>query len=342
MLYIRIVLISLCCFSALSVAQQRQAPVANVMTQSVNFSPMKITIEAVGTAEAVKSVSLYPAAADKVTEVRFKPGQFVKQGEVLLTLDSRRQQAALQRAQIQLADAERTLNRLLTSFKEGAVTQSSVDDAITQRDLAKVAVVQVSADLDDRSLVAPFSGYVGLTDVEKGDRIDLSTLVTTIDDRSQLFVNFSLPESAIGLVDETAQVEIEPWNSRDTIISASLAQFDSRIDQQDRTMRVRAAFENTQDKYRPGLSFKVMLTLAGVQYPEIPEAALAWGATGAYVWLAQDNKAVRVPVAIQQRLRGSILVDANIQQGDLLIVEGIQRLRPGQTVKAINQPLVNN
>lgn len=224
----------------------------------------------------------------------------------------------------------------MKSKTNGAVTQSEVDDAKAEVELAQVALTEATADLDDRKLIAPFSGYLGLTEVEVGDRINQSTLVTTIDDRSQLFINFTVPESSYDLVGNNTQVSVKPWNNRGDALSASLSQLDSRIDAEDRTLKVRATLDNSADVFRPGLSFKVTLTSEGTVYPVVPEASLAWGATGSYVWLAQDGKAVKKNVSIKQRLRGSILVEGALSPNDVLIVEGIQRLREGTDIAPTN------
>lgn len=196
-----------------SFANERKRPPANVLLETIAFAPIQVAVETVGTAEAHRSVSLYPAAADRVTEVHFKPGDFVEKGAVLIELDARRQVSALKRAQIELADRKRDLDRLERSQANGAITQSELDEALSLVDLAKVTVTEAQADLDDRKVLAPFSGYVGLTEVEVGDRINQSTLVTTIDDRQQLFINFSVPESALGLVDKDTQVQVQPWST---------------------------------------------------------------------------------------------------------------------------------
>ncbi len=326
-----IVLIGLV-FSSLATAQQRGQRPANVEAAPLDFAPLQVEIDTVGTAQAIRSVSLYPAVADRVTQVLFTPGEFVKTGQLLLELDARRQHTAVKKAEIELADAERTLKRLQASRKDGAVTQSDLDDAITLRDLAQVTLRDAKADLEDRRVLAPFDGYVGLTDVEPGDRINTSTLITTIDDRRQLFINFDAPEMALNLLHQDTEVLIQPWNNRDVSLHAKLAELDSRIDASDRTLRVRAILDNETDQFRPGLSFKVTLKSDGEAYPDVPEAALAWGATGSYVWLVRDGKAHRVDVAIKQRLRGSILVEGELRPDDILITEGIQRLRQGQEV----------
>ena len=309
---------------------------AKVIMAPVAFEAQRSRIEAVGTAEAIRSVTIFPAAADKVTAIHFTPGQKVKQGEVLLELDSRRQRDAYKRAAIELADAERTVTRLQESRKRGAIAQSELDDAITDRDLMHVALSATQTELDDRKVLAPFSGVVGLTDIEAGDRITQQTAITTIDDRHKLFVHFNAPESAFSMLQGKAEVLLEPWQSGGKTITAHIAQVDSRIDPQNRTLRVRALLDNADDAYRPGMSFRVVLTLTGDEYAVVPEAALLWGATGAYVWLARDGKASKVDVSIAQRLTGRVLVSGDINKGEQLIVEGVQSLRPNQAVAQLD------
>ncbi|MCC2617334.1 efflux RND transporter periplasmic adaptor subunit [Aestuariibacter halophilus] len=320
------------CLMASSHAQQRGASATAVVTQPVAFESALQTTQIVGNAEALRSVALYPAVADRVVAVNFKPGQWVKQGDVLLALDARRQEVAVSRAEIRLKDAERRVQRLLDSKKQGAVAQSDLDDAITVRDLAAVDLREARIALADRSVIAPFDGVVGLTDIEVGDRINEQTLITTIDDRHQLYINFEAPESAAALLNQQTNVALQPWTDRQQTLVATLAQIDSRVSADDRTLKARALLDNPEDVYRPGMSFRVTLQTTGQNYAVVPEASLAWGATGAYVWLNAESKAKRVDVEIVQRLQGRILVKGDIPADGILIVEGIQRLRPGQAV----------
>lgn len=312
-----------------------------VVLNQIEFMHEQQNIEAVGTAEAIKSVTLYPAVADEVTAVNFVPGQKVDKGAVLITLDDRRQVVAVRRAELQLKEAERALKRLMDSRDRGAVAESEIDTATTTRDLAKVTLDEAKADLEDRRVIAPFTGYVGLTDIEVGDRITTTTVVTTLDDRSDLYVNFRAPESAVNLLMSESNVTLQPWTSRDVTLEAEIAQLDSRINSTDRTMAARAILDNERDIFRPGMSFRVKLNLRGERYAAIPEAALLWGATGAYVYTAVEGKAKRIDVSIHQRLRGTILVSGDLKDGDMLVAEGIQSLREGQSITtsmARNQP----
>ncbi|CUA82794.1 efflux RND transporter periplasmic adaptor subunit [Pseudidiomarina woesei] len=306
---------------------------ALVVMQPVGFERVQRFVEAVGYAEAQRSVALYPAVSDLVLEINFKPGQQVKQGDILVRLDDRQQQVNLQRARIQLKDAERTVKRLTASRQQGAIAQSELDVALTARDLLEVAVREAEVAYEDRQIRAPFDGVVGITDVESGDRITTQTLVTTIDQREQLYIDFNAPEAAIELLQDGAELIVRPWASRNTEIAAEIIEIDSRIDVSNRTIRVRAAIDNSSDLYRPGMSFRVALAYQGDSYAVVPEAALMWSADGAYVWIEKDGKAQRVEVNIQQRLEGRILVSGALQLGDNLIVEGVQTLRNGQSVR---------
>lgn len=307
-----------------------------VVVERLSFEYETSQVEAVGTAQAKRSVSLFASVSDEVTSLNFVPGQAVKKGDVLVELDSRLQDVNMQRAEIELEDAQKNLDRVKNSLKQGAVTEREVDDANTTFRLAKVTLLEAKENKEDRLVRAPFDGIVGLTDVEVGDRITPQTQITTLDDRTGLFVNFVAPELAVSYLMEKPTVQLQPWTDRMTLLPAKVAEIDSRVNIQDRTIRARALLDNQNDQYRPGMSFRVTLEVRGELYVAIPEAALSWGANGAFVWLAENEKATRVDVQIAQRLRGRILVTGKLRDGQTLIVEGIQGLRNGQTLNIQN------
>lgn len=328
LLKFRVLLYSaICCLCGLS----SNAIGANVIVEHVQMERAKEQVQAVGSAEALRSVTLYPAVGDKVTAVHFKPGDKVTAGQVLLELDSRRQKAALEEAKIRLSDSQRIKNRLIQSHAKGAVPQSDLDDAKTITELAKVTVTQAETEFEDRQIRAPFDGVMGLTDVEVGDRITPQTAIATIDDTRALYINFNAPESAIRMLRNKGTVSVLPWQSSEAV-DASIAYLDSRIDPQTRTLRAKAKIENSNEQFLPGMSFRIYIEVLGESFAAVPEAALLWGATGPYVWVSEDKQATRVDVKIEQRLAGRLLVSGDLQSKDILVVEGVQRLRSKQAL----------
>ena len=308
-----------------------------VIVQPLQFEYETTLVEAVGSAQAKRSVTLFPSVTDEVKALYFIPGQQVNKDDVLVELDAKLQDVAINRAKIQLLDAQRNFERVTQSLNKGAVTQRDVDDSDTLLRLARVSLDEALANKEDRLIRAPFSGIVGLTDVEVGDRVTPQTQITTLDDRNQLFVNFSAPEQAVGYLLSSPQVTLEPWTERSQKLSAKVTELDSRVSEQDRTIRARAVMDNSSDVYRPGMSFRVSLKIKGERFFAIPEVALSWGASGAFVWLADDATARKVSVQVKQRLRGRILVSGNLKDSKLLVVEGIQGLREGQSLSIEKQ-----
>lgn len=313
---------------------------APVLTHEVQWQSRATLVEAVGTSRALQSVTLYPEVSGEVDAVLFKTGEQVEAGQPLVRLDARDQQLALELAEVELADAERLYSRYKRSEGAGAVTESTLDEAKSAVDRARIALERARVNLTYRTISAPFSGHLGITELDTGARVDPSTPVTSLDDRSELLVTFTVPEVFYGQVEPGQLLELATWNNGSERNRGEVIEVDSRVDPQTRSFTVRARVPNPEDRLRPGMSFRVKLQLAGDEYPLIPEVALQWGGDGAYLWAIQDGRAQRVAATIVQRLAGQILVDARLPQGSIIVTEGVQRLREGQLVDDVATQLV--
>lgn len=320
-------------FCSHAAAQPYGARDALVVVEPIQYAKEENRVEAVGTGEARRSVTLYPAVSEKVTKVNFKSGDFVKTGAVLLNLDDRRQRVALQQAKLNLEDAERTLERIRRSFEQNAVPRSDLDRAVLSRDLALVEKDRAQIEVDDRMVTAPFDGVVGLSDIEPGDRITSQTPVATLDDRQILIIDFKIPEAAVNLLQAGATLTVQPWRYSGAPVSARIIEKDSRIDPQTRLFRVRAELDNREDDFLPGTSFRTTIETDGEEFVAVPEAALSWGPNAPYVWLAREGKAQRISVQIEQRQNDRVLVSGDIEYKDLLVTEGVQNIRQGQALR---------
>jgi len=319
-------LLAACGTDAPSGAPQSRAAV-RVIAEPLRFESERTRVEAVGTSRALQSINVHPASAGEVVAVNFAPGQRVEQGFVLVELDSRDERLAVELGRVRLADAERLFERYRRSADSGAVLPTQLDAAATQVDTARIELDRAQVALDDRFVKAPFAGHVDVTDVDPGDRIGESTLITTLDDRSKLLVSFEMPEVLVGDLQVDDPVSLVAWNREETSRDGQIVELSSRIDPVSRTFVARATVDNTDDSLRPGMSFRVSANVDGRTYPVITETALQWGADGAYVWLIVDGVAERHAVRIIQRQQGRVLVDGDFSAGDLVVVEGIQRMR---------------
>jgi RND family efflux transporter MFP subunit len=308
-----------------------------VITAGAVWEHEMTRVESVGTSRARHTVTLFPAVAGEVVAVNIRANQYIEAGEVLLQLDDRDEKLAVELARVELADAQRQLDRYRRTKDSGAVTVSTLDDAKSAVDRARIALNRAEVALDHRSIEAPFSGHVGLTSLDSGARVDPATEITTLDDRSVLLVTFELPEIVLGQLQEEQMIVLTTWMDNNNEIPGRVVDIDSQVDARSRTFTVRAHVDNTGDRLRPGMSFRVVLTLKGGRYPVVPESALQWGGDGAYVWAVREGQATRVAATIVQRRDGKILLDAKLPEGIPVVVEGVQRMREGQTVHELNE-----
>lgn len=313
-----------------------------VVAEAVRFEAERVRIEAVGTARAKRSVELYPEAAGEVVAVNFTPGERVAEGDALLELDARDERLALELADVRLAEARRLLDRYVAAEARGDATvaatvvdtaRSAVEAARIERDRARVA-------LDKRTVRAPFAGVVGLTDIDPGDRIDPTTLIANMDDRSALLVLFPVPEAFAGRLAPGDPIEIETWTVGRRSALGAIVDVDSRIDPTSRAFNARAQVENPDDSLRPGMSFRVGLDLVGDRWASVPEVSLLWGADGPYVWVVDEGRARRVDVAVVQRVQGRVLVDGDIAPGTEIVAEGVQRMRANLPVRTLDAEML--
>ena len=315
------------------------APAVPVVLASATLGSDRVVLDVLGSGLAARSVTLFPAAAGQVLQLGFKAGQRVAAGQVLLQLDERMERLAVDLAAAQLQAAQRLQARYEATRGTGAVPGSVIDEADSGVRLAEIALKQAREALADRTLRAPFAGVVGLANVESGDRVGMDTAVTTLDDRRTLQVAFELPELYAARVQAGQALTVSNPAFGGRQFAGRIALIDSRVDATSRALRLRADVPNAEDLLRPGMSFQLRLTLSGQPFTSVPELALQWGRDGSFVWVVRQGKALQVPVRSVRREDGRVLVEGALQPGEQVVVEGVQRLRVGVAVQALNAEL---
>lgn len=291
-----------------------------------------VTIEAIGTARARQSVTIFAPIAGEITASSVKAGQRVRKGQTLFQLDEKKARLALDIARSRLLDAERKLKRAEQLLRRNVSSNATVDDARTAFQRAEIELRQAKEVMRDLAVEAPFDGVVGIPKVEIGDRVAPNTPLVTLDDRAELIVEFEVPERYAPRLTVGHAVEGRtPGYDREAFAGA-VRSIDSRIDAQARTVVVRAALDNADDRLRPGMSFAVTVTLPGKAFPRLPELALQFSQQGNYVWAVREGKARKVAVVLVRRLGNEVLIDGKLAVGELVVVEGVQRLKDGSAV----------
>lgn len=306
-----------------------------VIVAPVQVAEDALVLEAVGTGRARRSVMLRVDSAGKVVEMAMRPGERYHEGEILLRLDDTEARLAVELAMTQREEVGRVRDRTERLADTGAVSTVRLREALTAAEIARIEFEQARETLGDRLLRAPFDGVAGFSEVEIGDRVDTSAAIASFDDRSVILVGFDLPEALIGRITPGMAVSATTPAVPGQRFEGKIAEIDSRIAAESRTVRVRVAIDNPDDVLRPGGSFTVRLELPGERYPVVPELALQFARGSLYVWRIQDGVAERVEVRMIRRRSGEVLVEGPLGATDLVVIEGTQRLAPGEDVEIV-------
>ncbi|BCH14781.1 efflux RND transporter periplasmic adaptor subunit [Mesorhizobium sp. L-2-11] len=296
-------------------------------------------LQAIGTGRANASVTVNPYSSGRLVEFLVESGAHVEKGQVIATLDSDTEVIALDRAKVALQDAQAKLDRVKSLRASNAATAVAVADAEVVLANARLALRDAELALQRRSIVAPIAGVVGILPISAGNYVTSQSAVATLDDRSSILVEFWVPERFAAAVKIGAQLSATPIANPNKAYSGTVSAIDNRIDEASRTLLVKAKIANPADSLRAGMSFQITMKFPGDSYPAVSPLAIQWGSDGAYIWTIVDGKAKRVAVRIIQRNTETVLVDAPIVSGDMVVTQGTQSVSEGGEVAIAGEQL---
>lgn len=312
--------------------QRQRGAQQGVVAATVTEETINDRLSAIGTGRAKQTVAVTPYAAGRMTEMLVTSGATVKAGDLIAKLDDEAERIAVDRARFALDDATAKQERMQQLRTSNAATSVQVTEAALAVDNARLALRDAELALARRSIPAPISGVVGILPVAAGNYVSTSTEIARIDDRSSILVDFWVPERYAGMVDVGMPLAAASVARPGEVYEGKISALDNRIDDQSRTLQVQALLENPNDRLRAGMSFQVTMEFPGDVYPAVDPLAVQWGSGGAYVWLVKDGKAVRTDVKIIQRNTDTVLVQAAISPGDIVVTEGVHAVRNGAPV----------
>lgn len=232
----------------------------------------------------------------------------MEQGTIIVKLQDEEEKIALEQAKIELDDARTEEERIKQLQATGATTQVRLRETELALRSAELAVRQAEFDLSQRQITAPIFGWVGIIDLEKGDRVNAQDVLVTITDRTDALVDFRFPERAVRNIKVGQTFQVTPLWLRDKTLTGEISAIDSVVDRASRTSMVQGRIPNDANLLRAGMAFSVNLTFPGETLLSITPLAVQWSSEGPFGWAVRDGKATRVSVAIVQRNSDQVLV----------------------------------
>jgi membrane fusion protein (multidrug efflux system) len=290
-------------------------------------------VEALGTAQANESVTLTAKVSDIVRRVNFEDGDYVERGAILVELMNQEEEAALAEARANLEDVESQLRRLEDLSARGLTSASELDVARSRAAANRARLNSVVARLGDRLILAPFSGLLGFRQISPGTMLSPNTTITSIDDISVIKLDFTVPETFVGAMEPGARIVAKSVSFPDRDFEGTVRTIGSRVDPVTRAVTVRAHIENADRALRPGMLLTVEIVTAERSALVVPESAVFQVQTRAYVYTVDGDTARQREIQVGSRRFGVVEVTGGVEEGDLIVVEGIIKLREGAKLR---------
>lgn len=314
-------------------------------------------LQVVGNVKASASVSVVARVTGEIVKVHFTEGQDVQEGQTLISLDDRpfvaqlrEKEALLAKSRAQLVKARDDMRRYAELVKNGYVSREAYEAAATEAAALKGTVQSDAAAVDSAALqvsyctlTAPISGRVGSLSVDRGNMVreNAETPLLTIHTITPCYVTFSVPEHNLSTIFERlaeGPVEVSATPQGGEPEKGALTLVENEVDTRTGTIRLRATFANENRRLWPGQFVNVRLPLGTEKNALVlPAIAVQSGRDGTYVYrIGADNKAEPVPVRVLFEFDGRCAVDAKLEAGDRIVVDGMIRLAPGIPVTIVD------
>ncbi len=311
-------------------------PPVTVEVKTVEVAPSVREISTVGTLNANESVIIRSEVGGRIIAIGFDEGEAAEAGTVLFRLDQSVLQAQSAKAEAELNLHRSDYRRAESLLKNQAISERERDQAYSQLKSDEANVRLIRAQSDKTVIRAPFSGTLGLRKVSVGDVINAGQDLVNLEDVSMLKAEFKIPEIHSDMIAKGQKVKLRTDAFPDKVFEAEVYAVNPRIDEQGRSLTVRAILDNTDQQLRPGQFVQAAVEVSRQENALfIPEQSVIPQPNRQFVWKVEKGHVAMVEVKLGKRQNGLVEVRTGLQTGDSVVTGGIQKIAEGMPVTAV-------
>jgi membrane fusion protein (multidrug efflux system) len=320
--------------------------VATITAETTNWQP---AMSSVGSLVAINGADLSPQIAGVVQSIDFESGADVKQGDVLLVLAPNNDPAVLAQLQATANLDQVTLARDIKQFAANAIAKAQVDTDRANTASAVAAVQAEQALIAEKTIRAPFSGRLGIRQVDLGQYLPVGTTIVSLQQLNPLFIDFYLPQQALSriAVGQTVNVAVDAYPGQS--FQGQIVALNAAVDTATRNIEVRARIANDDKRLRPGMFATVKIGIgAATSYVTLPQTAIAYNPYGDTVFVVQHGKdeaghdallAHETFVTTGDTRGDQVAITKGLNPGDVVVTAGQLKLHNGSPVVINNSVL---
>lgn len=333
--------------SAVAAGAAFQPPPEAVTSIVARKEQWPATMAVIGTMEAVQGVTVSADLPGTVARIGFDSGKSVHAGDVLVELDTRQERAQLASLEAQRDLAKANFGRMQQLVDQGVISRMDYDQASSQQKATEANVAEVLATIERKTIKAPFSGILGLRQVNLGQYLSAGQAIVSLQALNPIYVNFGVPQQTAAQVPVGRTLRVTKEDEPGIGYSGRVTAIDSVVNEATRNIQIQATLPNPEGKLRPGMFVQVAVALGAARTViALPASAINYAPYGDSVFVITDlkdptGKSYR---GVQQqfvKVEGSrgdqVAVISGINPGDEVVTSGVFKLRNGAAVQVNNK-----
>jgi membrane fusion protein (multidrug efflux system) len=322
-------------------------PAQTVSAMKAPLLTWQPTLHAVGSLRAVQGVDVTTEIGGLVADIKFKSGEHVKAGDLLVQLDVSADKAKLQGLEAAAKLAEINYKRDKTLIDKRAISQSQLEQDKSKLDSAKADVVQQKAMIAKKTIRAPFTGELGVRQVDLGQYVAPGTTIVTLQNLQPVYIDFTLPQQDINDVHRGQSVTVTVNAYPGVEFRGEINAIDPKVDPQTRNFNLQATIPNNEERLRPGMFAEVNVALP--QHPQhvtLPQTAISYNPYGDFVYIVKEVKGKdgKATMTVHQQFvqtgdtRGDqVAILKGVTAGEMVVTAGQLKLHEGTPVVINNK-----
>lgn len=305
------------------------------------------TMSVIGSMEAVHGVMVSADLPGTVARINFESGQPVREGEVLVELDTRQERAQLAALEAQRDLARVNYTRMQKLAEQGVISRMEYDQATASQKQTEANVGEIRATIERKTIRAPFSGILGIRKVNVGQYLAAGNPIVQLQSLNPIYVDFGVPQQIGAQVRTGSNVWVTAQDLAGREFTGRVTALDSVVDEGTRNVQVQATLANPEGKLKPGMYVQVELKFgASRQAITLPASAISYAPYGDSVFIITDLKdpkgqtyrGVRQQFVKIDGSRGDqVAIVSGVNSGDEVVSSGVFKLRNGAAVKVNNK-----
>jgi len=318
-------------------------PPETVSSADVASESWETALASVGTLNAVQGITLAAELPGRVVGIAFEAGGRAAKGDILLRQDTSSEEAQLPGVLSQVELTRTNLERMNQLFAKGLISQAERDAAVAGTEQAEAQAENIRATIAKKTLRAPFSGRLGIRQVNLGQLLREGDPIVTLQTLDPIFIDFTLPQQQLPLLRTGLAVQVTTDALPGRTLMGRITAIDPLVDAGTRSLRVQATAANDNEALRPGMFVNVAVVLPARQKVlAVPATAVLYAPYGDSVFIIEEvadkkGKALRQQFVRLGLKRGDfVAVESGVKEGDAVVSTGVFKLRNGQQVVVDN------